>query len=145
MFYYDITGYGAHKKLCEDILIWFATKFYPRHKLDITVCHRGMKREGAYGYCDIEGEQRNPRTFLIELQSNMDKRLYALTLMHELIHVKQWVDGTMRLRKGSRNYRGINVDELDYFDQPHEIEAKENEEKYLLTFMCDSGKVWSGL
>jgi hypothetical protein len=51
----------------------------------------------------------------------------------------------MRLRKGSRNYRGINVDELDYFDQPHEIEAKENEEKYLLTFMCDSGKVWSGL
>jgi hypothetical protein len=86
MFYYDITGYGAHKKLCEDILIWFATKFYPRHKLDITVCHRGMKREGAYGYCDIEGEQRNPRTFLIELQSNMNKRLYALTLMHELIH-----------------------------------------------------------
>ena len=145
MFYYEINGYGAHKKLCEDILIWFITKFYPRHKIDITVSHRGMKREGAYGYCDIMGGERHPRTFLIELQSNMDKRLYALTLLHELIHVKHWIDGTMRLNRGNRIYRGINVEEMDYSDQPHEVEAHENEEKYLLTFMCDSGRVWTGL
>lgn len=135
MLYYEITGYGARKKLCEDILIWFATEFYPRHTLDITVYHHGLKREGVYGYCDIQGRQYNPRTFLIELQSNMDKRLYALTLIHELIHVKQWVDGTLKFKRGNKIYKGINVEEIDYFDQPHELEAHGNEEKYLLKYL----------
>jgi hypothetical protein len=145
MFYYEINGYGAHKKLCEDILIWFIAKFYPRHKIDITVSHRGMKRDGAYGYCDIMGGERHPRTFLLELQSNMDKRLYALTLVHELVHVGQWIDGAMKLNRGKRIYRGITVDGLDYSDQPHEIEARDKEGKYLLAFVCDTGRVWTGL
>ena len=94
MFYWEISGYGAHKYLCEDILCWFYNSFYPKHTIDITVNHRGLKREGVYGWCDISSDNTyKPRGFLIEIQSHMPKRLYAETLVHELIHVKQWIDG----------------------------------------------------
>lgn len=143
MLYFETNGYGYPKYLCEDILFWFAKTFYPRHNLDITVNHRGMKREGVYGWCDIMGGERHPRTFLIEIQSNLDKHTYATTLVHELIHVKQWVDGSLKLNKGSLVYRGIHVG--PEADQPHEVEAHEGEREYLLKFMCDSGRVWAGL
>jgi len=144
MFYWEVTGYGAHKHLCEDILCWFYTSFYPRHTIDITVNHRGMKREHVYGWCDIASEDTyRPRKFLIELQSNMPKRLYAETLVHELIHVKQWIDGDMKYRRGVRYYKGIEAPQFD--DAPHELEAYEGEREYLLKFLCDSGRVWSGL
>jgi hypothetical protein len=124
--------------------MWFHTSFYPRHKIDITVNHRGLKREGVYGWCDILDRAYNPRSFLIEIQSNLDKRLYATTLVHELIHVKQWIDGNLKLKKGSLVYKGIDCSDGGR-DAPHEVEAHGNEEKYLLTFMCDSGRVWTGL
>jgi hypothetical protein len=143
MLYFETSGYGYPKYLCEDILMWFHSSFYPRHKIDITVNHRGMKREGVYGWCDIWGGERNPRTFLIEIQSNLDKYTYATTLVHELIHVKQWVDGNLKLDRGCLVYRGIHVGPEQ--DQPHEIEAHEGEREYLLKFMCDSGRVWAGL
>ena len=144
MLYFETTGYGYPKYLCEDILTWFSTTFYPRHTIDITVHHRGLKREGVYGWCDIMSNERNPRNFLIEIQSNLDKRLYATTLMHELIHVKQWVDGNLKLKKGSLVYKGIDCSSGGV-DAPHEVEAHGNEEKYLLHYMCDSGRVWTGL
>jgi hypothetical protein len=55
---------------------WFVSKHLPRHKLEIEVLHRGMKREGAYGYCDVAGRHYNPREFLIELDTHMDKETY---------------------------------------------------------------------
>tara|TARA_Y100000589_G_scaffold137456_1_gene131500 strand:- start:8252 stop:8683 length:432 start_codon:yes stop_codon:yes gene_type:complete len=143
MLYYEMNGYGFPKYLCEDILCWFAKSFYPRHKIDITVNHRGLKREGVYGWCDIMENERRPRTFLIEIQSNLDKRTYAETLVHELIHVGQWIDGDLTLKKGSLCYRGIVVG--PEMTEPHEVEAYEGERDHLLKFMCDSGRVWTGL
>jgi hypothetical protein len=139
MLYYEITGYGSRKKLCEDILIWFIKKYYPRHKIEIFVNHRGLKREHAVGFCDVLYRTYRPRSFLIEIQSNLEEYLYALTLIHELIHIKQWIDGSLKLKQGSRFYKGINVELMDYFSQPHEIEAHQKEEKYLTDFVRESG------
>jgi hypothetical protein len=80
-------GYGYSKRLCEDVVCWFVSKYLPRHKLEIEVLHRGMKRESAYGYCDVAGRHYNPREFLIELDTHMDKETYTKTLLHELYHV----------------------------------------------------------
>ena len=46
-------GYGYSKVLCEDITSWFVNNFFPRHKINVTVLHRGLKREHALGYCDV--------------------------------------------------------------------------------------------
>ena len=122
------SGYGYSKKLCEDITSWFLNEFYPRHKISVDIVHRGLKRENALGYCDVEGDSYRPRHFLIELQSNMCKESYIKTLLHELTHLAQWVDGSLRFRHGKMCYCQEPVENYDYEDQPHEIEARESEE-----------------
>mgnify|MGYP003655123560 CR=1 FL=1 len=65
----------------------------------------------------------------------MNKELYIKTLLHELVHLRQWVTGTLRAKRGKRYYNSINVEDIEYWDQPHETEAREQEvilyEKYL--------------
>ena len=92
------------------------------------IVHRGLKREGVYGYCDVIGRSHRPRHFLIELQTEMSKELYIKILFHELKHLAQWVDGSLRFRHGKMCYCQEPVEKYDYVDQPHEIEAREWEE-----------------
>lgn len=120
-------GYGFSKRLCEDVVCWFVSKHLPRHKLEIEVLHRGMKREGAYGYCDVAGRQYNPREFLIELDTHMDKETYITVLLHELYHILQFVSGELKLKSSKRYYKGECMEDLEYYDQPHEIAARWNE------------------
>ena len=94
-------GYGYSKRLCEEVVSWFVSKYLPRHKLEIEVLHRGMKRESAYGYCDVAGRHYNPREFLIELDTHMDKETYTKTLIHELYHVLQFCKGELKCLKHS--------------------------------------------
>jgi hypothetical protein len=127
MLYLDLLGYGYSKRLCEDVVCWFVSKHLPRHKLEIEVLHRGMKREGAYGYCDVAGETYKPRSFLIELDTHMDKETYITVLLHELYHILQFVSGELKLKSSKRYYKGECMEDLEYYDQPHEIAARWNE------------------
>ena len=130
-------GYGFSKRLCEDVVCWFVSKHLPRHKLEIEVLHRGMKRENAYGYCDVAGETYKPRSFLIELDTHMDKETYITVLIHELYHILQFVSGELKLKSSKRYYKGECMEDLEYYEQPHEIAARWNERvlygKYMKT------------
>jgi hypothetical protein len=127
MLFLETTGYGFSKRLCEDVVTWFIAKYFPRHKLEIEVLHRGLKREGALGYCDVAGETYRPRSFLIEMDTYLDKKTYARTLLHELYHLKQWVDGELKLKASKKYFKGECVEDLEYWQQPHEIFAFWNE------------------
>ena len=120
-------GYGFSKRLCEDVVCWFVSKHLPRHKLEIEVLHRGMKRENAYGYCDVAGRHYNPREFLIELDTHLDKETYIAVLLHELYHILQFVSGELKLKSSKRYYKGECMEDLEYYEQPHEISARWNE------------------
>jgi hypothetical protein len=123
----EISGYGYRKRICTDVTTWFLNQFLPRHKIYVEIVHRGLKREKVYGWCDYTGESYRPREFLIELDTYMNEELYIKTLLHELVHLQQWVTGSLRAKRGKRYYGSVNVEELDYEDQPHEIEAREQE------------------
>ena len=123
----EISGYGFRKRTCTDVASWFLNQFLPRHKLYVEIVHHGLKREGAYGYCDIAGESYRPREFLIELDTYMNQELYIKTLLHELVHLRQWVTGSLRAKRGKRYYNSVNVEDIEYWHQPHEIEAREQE------------------
>jgi hypothetical protein len=123
----EISGYGYRKRVCEDVTTWFLNKFFPRYRIYIQILHRGLKRENVYGYCDYTGDSYRKRRFLIELDTHMDQELYIKTILHELVHLQQWVTGTLRAKRGKRYYNSINVEEIEYWDQPHEIEAREHE------------------
>ena len=131
------SGYGYSKILCESVASWFVNEFFPRHKLTIDIVHRGLKREEVRGYCDVVGDGQRPRHFLIELDTYMDKELYVKTLFHELTHMAQWIDGSLRCRSGKLYYCQEPADKWAYEDQPHEIEARENEQILYDLWMMD--------
>jgi len=137
MFNIDHSGYGYSKILCEDVTSWFLNRFFPRHKIDVTIIHRGLKREEVYGYCDVVEDSYRPREFLIELQTHMDTELYIKTLLHELVHLRQWVVGSLRVRYGKLCYSKEPVEKYEYWYQPHEIEAREEEERLYLEYLLD--------
>ena len=131
-------GYGFSKRLCEDVVCWFVSKHLPRHKLEIKVLHRGMKREGAYGYCDVAGRHYNPREFLIELDTHMNKETYTKTLIHELYHVLQFCRGELKLKSSKRYYKGECMEDIEYWEQPHEISARWNERILYQQYLTDT-------
>ena len=126
----ETSGYNYSKKRCGSIVSWFVEKYLPRHKLEIAVHHRGLLREGVYGWCSVLDCNNRPREFEIELHNHMDVKLYTQTLLHELWHVYQHVKGNLKDKRGKRLWKGIDHTETDYSDQPWEIEAQ-NMEKVL--------------
>ena len=128
MLYLETTGYNYSKRRCEDAVNWFIAKYLPKYKLDITVNHRGLAREGVYGWCTVMDSNSRPREFEIELHNKMNVDLYLQTLFHELWHVYQHVKGNLKDKYGKRLWRGIDHTETDYSDQPWEVEARNMEE-----------------
>ncbi len=127
MYFLEISGYGYSKLLCESVTNWFLSKFFPRHIISVEILHRGLKREGVCGYCDVNGSSYRPRNFLIELDTYMSKELYIKTLLHELVHLQQWVNGSLREKRGKTYYCKELVESYEYLNQPHEIEARKEE------------------
>jgi hypothetical protein len=71
----------------------------------------------------------------------MSEELYIKTLLHELVHLRQWVVGSLRVRYGKLCYSKEPVENYDYEDQPHEIEAREQEETLYLEYLIDKNCV----
>jgi len=139
MSYVFIHGYGYPKSTCEDVTSWFLNKFFPRHKITIEVVHRGLKREKVQGYCDVVGDYKFPRHFLIELDTHMNRELYIKTLFHELTHMAQWIRGSLRARYGKLCYCKTPVENWEYWYQPHEIESRKEEKRlYEMYINCRS-------
>ncbi len=136
MSYIYHSGYGYSKRLCEDVTFWFLNRFFPRHKIYVNIIHRGLKRDQVYGYCDVAGDTYyRPRHFLIELDTYMCKEMYIKTLLHELTHLRQWVVGSLRMRRGKMCYDKECVEDYEYWYQPHEVEAREQEKTLYLEYL----------
>ena len=138
MLYLDISGHKAPRRRCEGAVSWFLHKYLPRHHIAIEVLHRGLRREQSYGYCSVSGDIYRPREFLIEIDPKLDLELYTKTIIHELIHLRQWVKGLLKERRGKMYYKNINCDDLDYWEQPHEIEAHSLEQMYYEDYLTDT-------
>ena len=141
---FETIGYGYSKHLCEDIASWFIKKYIPRHKFYVRIVHKGLKREQSYGFCDFVDQAYRPRVFVIEVQANLSKEMYAKTLLHEFVHLRQWLQGTLKLKSGKMYFDGESVEKYEYMDQPHEIEAYDSEDKLYLDFMYDTYGIWLG-
>ena len=90
------------------------------------------------------GKTYRPRHFLIELQSDMDRETYIKTLLHELVHLRQWVCGSLHFKSGKLCYSQEPVENWDYEHQPHEIEAREEEERLYDWWLTDTFGVPAG-
>jgi len=68
----------------------------------------------------------------------MDEELYVKTLLHELTHLAQWVRGSLRHRYGKLCYSKTPVENWEYWYQPHEIEARGEEERLYDWWLTDT-------
>lgn len=123
------SGYKYSRRRCEGIVTWFVEKYLKRHKIAIEVLHRGLLREGVYGWCSVIDCNWRPRTFLIEIHNRLNEEEYTKTLLHELYHILQHIRGDLRNKRGIRCWKGINCDDLEYEEQPWELEANIKEEE----------------
>ena len=57
----------------------------------------------------------------------MSKQDYTTTLLHEMVHVHQWVTGTLTSKCSRMRYLGEEINRDDYDNQPHEIDARKKE------------------
>lgn len=138
MLFLEHSGYGYSKNRCEDVVYWFIEKYLPRHKIDLVINHRGLRREFVDGWANIEGSASRPREFFIELQSNLSIHDYITTLLHELWHVHQWVKGDLRERRTKRIWRGRDHTNDEYKDQPWEIDARWMEKVLYQEYLTDT-------
>ena len=128
MLYLTFSGYNYSKKRCERIVNWFVDKHLPNYKLIINVDHKGLLREGIFGWMWAADCDHRPREFEIELLAGMKPDLYIETLLHELWHLYQHVQGSLRDKHGKRFWRGVDHSKTNYDDQPWEKEALQMEE-----------------
>jgi len=56
----------------------------------VTVHHRRLTAEGVVGWQQEDGQE-----FLVEVERDLPKADYILTLIHELIHCRQTLEGIM--------------------------------------------------
>ena len=127
MLYLTHSGYNYSKKRCTSIVNWFMDKYLPRHKVIVNVDHKGILREGVFGWAWVADCDHRPRDFEIEIHNRMSPELYTETLLHELWHVYQYVTGQLKDKYNKRYWKGIDHSETDYEDQPWEKEAHKME------------------
>ena len=135
MLYLEINGSKAPRRRCRDAVTWFVRNHMPKHKLDITVHHRGLLREGVYGWCTVQDCDWKPRCFLLEIHNRLNLNDYLMTLFHELVHVHQHVRGDLRDKGQLRLWKGIDCSELDYDELPWELEAEAMESSLLHEYL----------
>ena len=129
MVYLTYSGYNYSKKRCASIVNWFLDTYLPRHKIIVNVDHKGLLREGIFGWVWAADCDHRPRDFEIEIHNRLDPKLYTETLLHELWHLYQHVKGDLKDKHQKRVWKGIDHSETDYEDQPWEKEAHGMEEK----------------
>lgn len=126
----EIQNCKRREDLCITIVDWFYHKFLSSYTIEVIIEHKNLKEEEVYGYCDIspyEDCPSKPRSFLIEIEKALKTDDYIRIVLHELYHVFQFCKGDLKLKQSKRHWKGVLIEGLDYEDQPHEIEAEQQE------------------
>ena len=82
------------------------------------------KKLEVCGYASVEEYDfgRKPREFLIEINPHIGAREILDTLAHEMVHVKQYAYS--ETNESLTRWKGQYIsDDVDYYDQPWEVEA----------------------
>ena len=132
----EITGHNARVRHCEGVVVWFISKYLPRHKLTsqsiivdycVRVCSVGVLPK-------VDLDLVNLRlSYTTAWMWNYILELFA----RELWHVYQHVTGNLK-RCGKKPFGGIDHSDTDYSDQPWEIEAEEMEEILIIFTPLDT-------
>ena len=85
---------------------------------------------------DDYNESGLPRRFTIEMDGKQDSEEKLRTLAHEMVHIKQYCKKELNEEMTKWKGQSVDSDNMDYDDQPWEIEAHTLGDKLYEEFKC---------
>ena len=127
----DINGGNIKQKKLVHELIDFASKelmprLYGKLFIYVYIDKKLFDREGLTGAASYMNDYIRPRDFNIEIDANLDEEEFTLTILHEMVHVKQLAKEEMKDRAGGITYwrkTKYITNKIEYKDRPWEMEA----------------------
>jgi hypothetical protein len=125
-----------------------AVKFYGRyllgenmyHKITVNLVFEKFKKGcNDYAYCLWEDNNVRGKEFTITIDKTLSKKAMLFALAHEMVHVKQYAKGELSdyLKVNKCKWFGTryDLDKVDYWEYPWEIEAHGRERGLYVKFM----------
>ena len=140
--HYTIDCDSSIKPMIEKVLEHGLSELMPRIRdldLEIEMYEFEDSEVNECGYCTREDK----RHFLFEIAENQSEESMIRTILHELVHVRQYVYNELKQvhskASGLRIYwKGVDHTNTEYVDQPWEIEAYDLEETLYKHFVSNS-------
>ena len=94
-------------------------------------------KEDAWGLCYWTDNRHRPRKFMVIIDDKQSRSNFIRTLIHELVHVKQYAIGDLKdfcsgAAKWKKKVYELDLDDPFYMDSPWEKEAyRVSQEMYL--------------
>jgi Zn-dependent peptidase ImmA (M78 family) len=82
------SGINQKQQLASQVFDWFASQT-DLQNVDVEVFHTNLSDDGVFGWC----EQSDDNEFLISIHNELSASDYVITLLHELVHVRQTLCG----------------------------------------------------
>jgi hypothetical protein len=98
-------------------------------RISITINNKKANLADAWGYCNWIDKNIEPRSFSIVMHKNTSRRRFNETLIHELVHVKQYAKGELKDYKSGRTkwkkkvFEEDNLSAIAIMNTPWEKEA----------------------
>lgn len=136
-------GTAFQRKLTEAAVNFAKQEMLPRLRtLDITVRLRKFSKDegNVVGWCIYEDASHKHREFTIEVSTEQALECFVKTIMHEMVHVKQYALAQMREACNDRGghaiyWKGTNHTKTAYTKSPWEKEAYRLQDKLYDKFM----------
>lgn len=138
----NITGRPRNitKKETREVLEWIARELRVNHyktplSININFKKDLKKKTGYKGSAIWDDDNHRPKQFTVEIDAGISYRLSVTTLIHEMVHVKQYAKGQLKdlLRNFSLKRWGtklIDEEKIAYKQLPWEKEAYRLEKIY---------------
>jgi hypothetical protein len=111
----------------------------PQDGIRVRANSSGWNKEIA-GSCEAQWESATfaqlgvaPRKVNVRVKSTLTMRHFVKTLAHELEHARQYMSKELTINKV---YRGVDGSGMAYRDQPHEIAARDFEDRFWGIFIA---------
>ena len=123
-------GSKFQREIVHKVIEWTIKrlKLTRMSSLDIHIILRKLR--GVDGLCSTEDDSK--RTFIIEAHKTLGLRQLIMTLIHEMVHVKQFAKNEMddfHINGRQRWKSGTVPKNVSYYDMPWEKEAIRLQEK----------------
>ena len=137
-----------NRKLVSRATWWYVEKLMGKRlmgglEIDINLRKNLITKEDCEGTATWEDESSRPKEFTIELDVTYSIRDALITLAHEMVHVKQWAKGEMYeyVKPGLVRFHKtkFDIDNIDYWDYPWEVEAFGKQLGLFIRFCEDAG------